>query len=122
MLDVDNRSTTQCVDCGEELRDGMKFCPHCGGEIDATTPAGESEEAPTVVLGEAVTEEQSVDAPERPARPRRRVGKPLAIGLATLLVAGGAYAGYTAYLNHREYKAAVAAAFGSADGELSAAE
>lgn len=123
MLNVESRSTTRCGDCGEDLGEDMRFCPHCGHEVDATT-VGDSENATTIVLAEPVEpDEQPVEAPPRGRRlwPRGVAGRGLAIGLATLLVAGGAYAGYTAYLNHREYKAEVAAAFGVADRELSAA-
>ena len=80
-----------CTNCGQENKDGAKFCTSCGAPL-GPVPQGpvQGQGAP----GES-TEPTPVEQPIEPERPRRRIGAGAvaAIVLAVLLVLGGGTAG-----------------------------
>ena len=80
-----------CTNCGQENKDGAKFCTSCGAPL-GPVPQGpvQGQSAP----GEPA-EPTPVEQPIEPERPRRRIGAGAvaAIVLAVLLVLGGGTAG-----------------------------
>jgi len=134
---LDRRLSVTCTGCDADLDTDMRFCPFCGCRVDVAPREtvvladldDDSVEQPTVAFEEVDEEQRAVEESAEGMTPVSRLGrrlrgraiKILALALGLIMVAAGGYLGYSAYVDHREYKAQVAAAFGSAEGQLDAA-
>jgi hypothetical protein len=138
MLDMQGR--LHCPGCGEGLVEPMRFCPYCGAPVedagatvvlDVPDSDGDHDDTEADMSSALPADEDETTAlvpavVPRPAlrprlRPTGRASRATAGVLAAALVLGAGYGGYRAYANHQQYKAQVAAAFATADGELQSA-
>lgn len=53
-----------CDQCGNQIREGSKFCPHCGAEVKTKLPESETNEAPYEKAQEEKNEREEEDGQE----------------------------------------------------------